>query len=984
MSVALIVLLPFLGAVLPALMIRSGRDAAAIATGAANLLALGLLLTHLPAILRGEVVEARWSWLPNLGLDVHFFVDGLSLLFASLILGIGLLVVVYARYYLSRSDPMGNFYTYLLLFQGAMVGIVLSNNVLLLIVFWELTSLSSFLLIGFWKHLPEGRQGARMALTVTGAGGLSLIGGMLLLGNVAGSFDLTEILLHGDRIRASDAYPWILVLILGGCFTKSAQFPFHFWLPHAMAAPTPVSAYLHSATMVKAGIYLMARLWPVLSGTDAWFYLVATTGLLTMVVGALIALFKDDLKGLLAYSTVSHLGLITMLLGFGRSEAVVAAVFHIMNHATFKAALFMNAGIVDHEVGTRDIKRLGGLMFLMPITATIGVIAAASMAGLPLLNGFLSKEMMLEAAAHTSWAGISVLVPVLVTIAATMSVAYSFRYLFHVFAGPPREDYPKHPHDPPAGLWAPPAILVSLVVLIGVFPETWAGVPLRFAATAVLGQRESLPDFHLSLWHGWTPAVWMSVIATSVGALLLLGYVRLRPIWDAARVTEAKAIFDGILAGVRTASVAISDSLHNGSQQFYLFLIVLSALLLGFTNFWRFEHGPGNRPLLEVNAILIIGWLLVVGACVLVMLKHRNRLLALITVNVIGLISSLAFVYLSAPDLALTQISVEVVTLILMLLALYFLPKTSTDENSAVHRYRDGGLACLAGLGVGMLTWMAMTRDFDTLSAFYLANSLEGGGGANVVNVILVDFRGFDTFGEIMVLGIAALSIFALLEAMVRGELGKKLNQWIPDEPKSANRHPLMMVVVTRLMLPLALMVGVFIFLRGHNLPGGGFIAALVVSIALIMQYMASGFQWAAQQVRFDYHALIGGGGLIAAATGIGAMVLDLPFLTSGHTHIHIPLVGDVELASAMLFDTGVFLTVVGAVMLALAQLSLLGSHTTDIETNEGPMDLDPSGRPGTLRRKRRQPTPREHHLAFDRTPSDPEAPVDDHLRGTR
>jgi len=953
MSVALIVLLPFLGAILPALMIRSGRNASAIATGSVNLLAFGLLLSHLPAVLRGEVVRAQWRWLPQLGLDVQFFVDGLSFLFAAMILGIGLLVVIYSRFYLSRKDPMGNFYTYLLLFQGAMVGVVLSDNVLLLFAFWELTSLSSFLLIGFWGHLPEGRQGARMALAVTAAGGLSLIAGMLLLGGVTGSYRLTDILQQGDVIRQSELYPYILLLILGGCFTKSAQFPFHFWLPHAMAAPTPVSAYLHSATMVKAGIYLMARFWPVMSGTDLWFYVVATTGLITMVMGAVIALFKDDLKGLLAYSTISHLGLITMLLGMGIEAAAIAAVFHIMNHATFKAALFMNAGIIDHESGTRDIRRLGGLRHLMPITATLGIIAAASMAGLPPFNGFLSKELMLEEAVHTSWFETDWVFPLVVTLGAVASVAYSLRYIFHVFYGKIRDDYPKPPHDPPFGLWGPPALLVILVVMIGLFPETWAGALLRAASSSVL--QHAPAEFHLALWHGWTPAVTLSLIAIVAGAVLMVGYRRVRVTWDLAPMVSAKRMFDATVAGATRGSQMISETLHNGSQQTYLFLIVLSAILLGAIQFYRFEHGPGTRPTLELNAMLFIGWLVVGCSCVLVVLKHRNRLLALITVNVIGLVSSLAFVYLSAPDLALTQISVEVVTLILMLLALYFLPKTSMGESSSLHRYRDGVLACFAGLGIGGLTWMVMTRDFTSLSRFYIENSYTGGGGKNVVNVILVDFRGFDTFGEIMVLGIAALAIFALLEGMVRGELLRHLQVWEPGLPKSANRHPLMMVVATRMMLPLAILVGVFIFLRGHNMPGGGFIAALVISIALIMQYMASGFQWAAEQVQFDYHALIGAGGLIAAATGIGAMVFDLPFLTSGHIYFHLPLLGEIELASAMLFDTGVFLTVVGAVMLALAQLSLLGTYTRDFETNEGPMDLDPSGHRRSVKRVRRK-----------------------------
>ena len=402
-----------------------------------------MLVVLAPAVLRGEVIQAEIEWLPQLGLTASFFLDGLGLLFAGMILGVGLLITLYARFYLSGDDPMGQFYTYLLLFQGAMLGIVLSDNILLLLIFWELTSLSSFLLIGYWKHLPEGRQGARMALAVTGAGGLAMIGGMLILGDIAGSYNLTDILQAGDAIRASEWYLPALILILLGAFTKSAQFPFHFWLPHAMAAPTPVSAYLHSATMVKAGVFLMARMWPVLSGTDAWFYIVATTGLVTMVLGALIALFKDDLKALLAFSTVSHLGLLTMLLGFGTQAAAVAAVFHIINHLTFKAALFMTAGIVDHETHTRDIKRLGGLRHLMPITFLIGTVAALSMAGIPLFNGFLSKEMMLEEASHTDWAGSHYAVPVLATLGALLSVAYSFRFIMHVFLGPVRDDYPQ-------------------------------------------------------------------------------------------------------------------------------------------------------------------------------------------------------------------------------------------------------------------------------------------------------------------------------------------------------------------------------------------------------------------------------------------------------------------------------------------------------------------------------------------------------------
>ncbi len=669
----------------------------------------------------------------------------------------------------------------------------------------------------------------------------------------------------------------------------------------------------------------------------------------------MLAIFEDDLKGLLAYSTISHLGLITMLLGIGTPSAAVAAVFHIMNHATFKAALFMNAGIIDHEAGTRNLKQLGGLRHLMPITTVLGVVAASSMAGLPPLNGFLSKELMLEEVMHVSWLNVDWLFRVVATLAAAASVAYALRYIFHSFFGPVRSDYPHAPHDPSIGMWGPSALLVVIVLLGGLFPETIAGIPLRIASAAVL--QSPVPEFHLSLWHGWTPALVMSLIAIGTGGLLLLLFRPVTSLWNLLPAVQAKRLFDWAVNRSRTKGRRWNDWLHNGSQQRYLLVTIVSSLLLGTACFWRFDHGPGERPLLEVNAIVVIAWGIVVGASLLVVLKHHNRLLALITVNVIGLISSLAFVYLSAPDLALTQISVEVVTLILMLLALYFLPKTTDDEPNKLRRYRDGVIACAAGLGVGLLTWMVMTRDFTSLSKFYIDNALSEGGGRNVVNVILVDFRGFDTFGEIMVLGIAALAIFAVLEGLVRGPCRRKLAAWSPDFPKSPNRHPLVMVVITRVMLPLAMMVGVFIFLRGHNMPGGGFIAALIVAIALIMQYMASGFQWAADQVRFDYHNLIGAGGLVAAATGIGAMVLDLPFLTSGFVHVHLPVLGDFELASAMLFDSGVFLTVVGAVMLALAQLSLLGTYTRDFDTNVEPMDIDPSGREFRRRRKPRPAT---------------------------
>ncbi|MCF6305154.1 MAG: DUF4040 domain-containing protein, partial [Rhodobacteraceae bacterium] len=744
---------------------------------------------------------------------------------------------------------------------------------------------------------------------------------------------------QGEAIKASPMYLPALILILLGAFTKSAQFPFHFWLPHAMAAPTPVSAYLHSATMVKAGIFIMARFWPVLAGTDAWFYIVATTGLITMILGALIALFKDDLKALLAFSTVSQLGLITMLLGFGSPLAAVAAIFHIINHVIFKAALFMSAGIVDHSLHTRDIKRLGGLAAFMPITATIATITALSMAGIPFLNGFLSKEMMLLEASETVWMGNDWLVPVLASFGALLSVAYSFRYIMHVFAGKKRNDYPANPHDPGFGLWAAPALLAALAVLVGIFPKFFAGGLLAVASGATIGGE--LPYYSLKLWHGFNAAFYMSVIAVIGGGLLLTQQRWMAKIWDATPRPEAKVLFDHLITAFVRLAAWISGGLHNGAISRYLAIFVVITVGLGVVGFTGGSYAAGTREMLPIPFLAAVTWVLLVVASGAIVVYHRERFLALVLLGIIGIAVSLGFVYLSAPDLAMTQISVEIVTIMLLLLALNFLPKKTPVESGNMRRLRDGFIALTAGGGIAALAYAFMTRDFSSISEFHLANSYIGGGGTNVVNVILVDFRGYDTFGEIIVLGIAGLLIFALMEALLDGKASQRLATWANDGNMSKDRHPMMMVVVTRVMMPIAIMVGVFIFLRGHNQPGGGFIAGLVVAIALLMQYMASGFAWAQERQRIEYHSMIGMGVLIAALTGAGAWLAGRPFLTSAFGYVELPYLEKFELATAALFDLGVFLTVVGAVMLALYSFSRLARRAGEV-VNVEPMDFDP------------------------------------------
>ncbi|WP_413720850.1 monovalent cation/H+ antiporter subunit A [Silicimonas sp. MF1-12-2] len=943
MSLSFIVLLPFLGALLPGIMNAAGRAACAGVTFTVSLAAFIGLLTNLPDVLAGEVVTSRIEWMPALGLNFTLMLDGLGFFFAFLILGIGLLIIAYARHYLSRNDNMGEFFTYLLLFQGAMVGIVLSDNILLLLVFWELTSLSSFLLIGYWKHLPEGRQGARMALAVTGMGGLAMIGGMLILGQIVGSYDLSVILENRELIQADPLYVPALILILLGCFTKSAQFPFHFWLPHAMAAPTPVSAYLHSATMVKAGIFLMARMWPVLSGTPEWFVIVTTAGLVTMVLGAIIALFKHDLKALLAFSTVSHLGLITMLLGTGTAFGAMAAVFHILNHATFKAALFMSAGIVDHEAHTRDIRRLGGLRTLMPVTFVVATLAALSMAGIPFLNGFLSKEMMLEEAHHTVLFGSYWLVPTLATFGSLFSAAYCFRLIGHTFLGPVRDDYPSKPHDPNPGMWMPPAILVVLVVAIGVAPFL-AEPFVKLVTASLLNGEAEVPKAYFKIWHGLVPALFMSIIAVAGGLFLMVVFNPLLRLWEASPRPEAKVIFEAIVETAAKVAKVVINGLHNGAFTRYAMIGVVAIVAAGYHAWITGTVAAPTRDVQFAGPVPIAGWAMLVAATGGLVLLHRNRLLALILIGIVGLMVSIGFVYLSAPDLAMTQFTVEVVTIILLLLALNFLPNRTPVESTVLRRVRDAGVAIAGGLATFALAYHYLLRDAVTtpISEFHLANSYKGGGGTNVVNVILVDFRGFDTYGEIIVLGIAALLIFALTETLLGGPVRARLLNRVPDQPRAGNVHPMMMVVLTRVIMPVVLMVGFYIFLRGHNEPGGGFIAGLIVSIAVVMQYMASGFAWTSARLRYPYHGVIGAGVLVAGLTGIGSWFVEKPFLTSAFTYVRIPPFEKFELATAALFDLGVFLAVVGAVMLSLESFSRL-ARRANVTDSEYPMDIDPS-----------------------------------------
>jgi len=929
MNLFLAILTPFFGAALVALLAKCGRSVSAWATAGATTLALAILSPSVMNSFAGQTTIQRLGWIPSAGLDLSFRMDGLGVLFSLLILIIGLLVILYAHYYLSERDSLSRLYTYLLLFMGSMLGVVLSENLIQLLIFWELTSLSSFLLIAYWRHREAARSGAQMALAITGAGGLALLGGFILLGEMVGSYELTTVLANGDLVRAHPLYMPALLLILLGAFTKSAQFPFHFWLPNAMAAPTPVSAYLHSATMVKAGVFLLARLFPVLSGTDAWTWCVGGIGLTTFLLGAVLALFKHDLKGLLAYSTISHLGLITALFGIGTPLAAVAGVFHIINHAVFKAGLFMAAGIIDHECGTRDMRRINGLWHYMPYTGTLAMVASAAMAGVPLANGFLSKEMFFaEAVTASNDLRLGWLLPVVVTLAGIFAVAYSIRFIHDVFFNGKPIDLPKTPHEPPRWMKVPVEVLVVLVLVVGIFPAQTVEPLLAIAAGAVL--QGPLPEHNLAIWHGFNPALWMSVIALTGGSLLYWGRKPLFSLHD--RYDErwhGKVIFDELLSAVLAFAQRVTTWVDTGSLQRQLMWFVVSAVVLGVTGL-ALTPGPltGARPLLPMDLVSLTAGVSLVLATLAATVLHRQRIAALILVGAVGLIVALVFVKFSAPDLALTQISVEIVTSILLLLALYFLPVTTPRESSALRRWRDAGLGLLAGGGAGALAWAVLTRSSDNISGFFIQNSVPGGGGHNVVNVILVDFRGFDTLGEITVLAVAALGIFALLG---------KLRLPGPNRDASgrawdADAHPMILATFARLLLPLALLVSAFIFLRGHNLPGGGFIAGLITAIALIMQYLANGVTWTHARLPEQTQPLIAAGLGLAVLTGLASWAFGRPFLTSAFGHLSWPLLGEFELASAMAFDLGVFLVVVGATLLILINLGLAHRASHDKE----------------------------------------------------
>ncbi|MBO9357482.1 monovalent cation/H+ antiporter subunit A [Bordetella petrii] len=946
MSLILILALPFAGSLCAALLPSNARNAEAWLAGLIALSCAVLVACLYPQVADGSVIRADLDWAPALGLQFTLRMDGFAWLFALIVSAMGALVVLYARYYMSPEDPVPRFFSFFQAFMGAMLGVVLSGNLIQLVLFWEMTSLASFMLIAYWHHRLDAKRGARMALTVTGAGGLCLLAGVLILGHIVGSYDLDRVLASGDLVRANPWYPAVVALVALGALTKSAQFPFQFWLPNAMAAPTPVSAYLHSATMVKAGVFLLARFWPVLAGTEEWFWIIGGAGLCSLVLGAYAAIFQQDMKGVLAYSTISHLGLITLLLGMNSALGLVAAIFHMVNHATFKASLFMAAGIVDHETGTRDLGRLSGLRRAMPITATLAVVAAAAMAGVPLLNGFISKEMFF---AETTFVSGDPLIqhglPTLAVLASAFSVTYSLRFILQVFYGPPAQDLPRAPHEPPRWMLVPSGLLVLSCLVVGVIPGLTVGPFLNSAAHSVLGA--DMPAYSLAVWHGLNLPLVMSFVAMIGGIVLYLALrARQRALpgrvpfiyhFDGRRTFEFLLDYSSVVAGW------LLGRLGSPRLQVQMVLIVVGALLVAWL---PLHHGQWNdapapaTPLDPAFAVLwIVGGLCAVGTA---LQAKYHRLAALILAGGAGLATCLTFVWFSAPDLALTQLAVEVVTVVLLLSGLRWLPRRIEgsldgerhETRARLRRTRDLIIAAAAGTSIAGLAYAMLTRGpQQTISSFFVDNALPEGGGTNIVNVILVDFRGFDTLGEITVVGIVALTVYALLRRFRPAPESAGLPHQQSDPASAPSAAPdiqallpddalALPAVLVRLLLPVAAMASVYLLLRGHNLPGGGFVGGLVMATAVILQYIVGGVYWVESRSRLNPQHWIGLGLLCAGLTAMSAWLGARPFLSALAWDFSVPLLGHIHFSTVLLFDLGVYMLVVGGTLLILVALA--------------------------------------------------------------
>ncbi|MFN2135013.1 MAG: hydrogen gas-evolving membrane-bound hydrogenase subunit E [Candidatus Promineifilaceae bacterium] len=927
----------------------------------APLAAFLFLAFYVPAVNAGAVLTWRWEWLPALNLSLGLYVDDLALFFGLLVSFIGMLVIVYGGYYFKGDQSAWRFQTYLLLFMGSMLGLVLAGDVLTLFIFWEGTSILSYLLVAYKTQSEEARYGAFRALFITGGGGIALLAGLLFVSLTAGGTDYATILSSGDVLRSNEFYTVMLALVAFGAFTKSAQWPAHIWLPGAMSAPTPASAYLHSATMVKAGIYLMARMNPALGFTESWFWLLTIVGGITMVAGAYLGLKQNDLKALLAYSTISQLGVLMMLIGQDIPEAYKALVIGILAHALYKSALFMVAGIVDHETGTRDLRRLGGLDKVMPFTFGAALLAALSMAGLPPMFGFLAKETLLATAVHASLPPLAAdLIRWGAVLAGALMLAQAGLLIAETFLGKPK-DPTIHGHEAPWPMWLAPAIPAALSIILSILPgPKEEAALLSGAAQDAFGEPVKVS---FVLWHGLTVELLLSAVAITLGVVLFIFRDRVRA-WQQGLLPDLSfnALYRWVLAGIDRAAYW-ATRLQQGKLRPYLgiMLVAVSVLVAGLT----ITQSPlGLRPLsgpeLDFGGGLLIlrlvAPLIVVGAAAATVVLKRD-FSAVLALGAAGLGMALIFVLEPAPDVALVQIVVDILALVIMVLALNRLPRMQRHSAQFLTergwREATSGrlpswtwqavLAALLGIVVTIVTLFTLLERprESTVTPYYAENAKAETGATDIVGAIVVDFRALDTLIEITVFSLAGLGIATLLTHAARkhGDDNPR-ERHVPRKEfstRGVGGYPLSPFIRTAayVTLPISMILAATQIMYGHDQPGDGFTAGVIISLAIALWYIAFGFEETRRRLPWIKEtAFIAVGILLATSTGLVATVLTGNFLgnydfTAGWAWLPYGF----HISTSFLIEVSICLAVLGG---ATHMLSTLGHPQEEPLTGNG------------------------------------------------
>jgi multicomponent Na+:H+ antiporter subunit A len=912
------------------------------------------VLAQLGAVLAGDEVRETVPWIPALDLQVALRLDALALTFAALVTGVGALVFLYcARYFTADDEGTGRFAGNLTAFAGSMLGLVLADDLLLLYVFWELTTVFSFLLIGGSGRRLAARRAASQALILTTAGGLAMLVGLIVVGQASGSFLLSEVVADPG---SGTAMTIGTLLVLAGAVTKSATVPFHFWLPAAMEAPTPVSAYLHAAAMVKAGIYLVARLAPGLADVPGWRPVVLGLGVATMLVGGYRALRQSDLKLLLAFGTVSQLGFLLALVGGGSRELAAAGLTMTVAHALFKSTLFLTVGVVDHATGTRDLRRLSGLGRRLPVLAGVGVLAAASMAGLPPLLGFVGKEAAFTALWDAGLPDRTAAAVVLagVVLGSVLTAAYSARFVWGAFARKPgvADTVPEHPPGP---LFLAAPVVLALTGLV-------AGPASPLLEPLAAGYADTLPLLapeaeHLGLWHGWQPALALSALTVVGGATLFAARTRIHRFQRRVAVgASADEGYWNVIQGLDRLAVLVTGTTQRGSLPAYLGTILVAVLALPGTLLLTRAPWPGQWRAWDTPVQAMVGVVVVTAA--LLALRIRQRLSAVLVVGVTGYGIAVLFALQGAPDLALTQFLVETLTLVVFVLVLRKLPKDITERHRPRERAVRGVIAVAVGAFTGVVGAVAMSaRTATPVSVDYPEQAYHFGGGKNVVNVTLVDIRAWDTLGEISLLVVAATGVASLV--FLRGRTGgvdradradlaetrspsgrAPRNRWLAAAATvDPARRSVVLEVITRILFHTITVFSLYLLFSGHNEPGGGFAGGLVAGLALVLRYLAGGRYELGEAAPVAPGLLLGAGLLFAGGTGVAGLLLGGEVLQTAIVETTLPVLGDVKLVTSLFFDIGVYLIVVG---LVLDVLRSLGAELDRQEDEEDPIELTP------------------------------------------